>query len=240
MSEGIQGFLMRADTVCRVVVSVCCLIVFADLAANGYREIKFSSINDKFSVYNCQDQPLDYTFAVALFGWLMATFFLCLFFADEVSSSVQAYRSQLVAIDLGFNGLWCFLFFIAFCWTTNMWTAGDATCFQIAGADAKFKKMKDCSDGYPKDVCFTDGNINAAGTGIAFSFFCTLLFGALCFFSAQKMSRGDSANVSYDQEYLGAADPDISGGVDDYEPSSVAYAPMDDSYTAAEPYNYVD
>eukprot|EP00035_Acanthoeca_spectabilis_P034792 m.30968 g.30968 ORF g.30968 m.30968 type:complete len:147 (+) comp6871_c0_seq1:328-768(+) len=56
MSEGIQGFLMRADTVCRVVVSVCCLIVFADLAANGYREIKFSSINDKFSVYNCQDR----------------------------------------------------------------------------------------------------------------------------------------------------------------------------------------
>lgn len=125
----------------------------------------------------------------------MATFFLCLFFADEVSSSVQAYRSQLVAIDLGFNGLWCFLFFIAFCWTTNMWTAGDATCFQIAGADAKFKKMKDCSDGYPKDVCFTDGNINAAGTGIAFSFFCTLLFGALCFFSAQKMSRGDSGKL---------------------------------------------
>jgi hypothetical protein len=115
----------------------------------------------------------------------MSTVLFCLFFADEVSSSLQEYRSQLVYIDLGFNALWSLFFFIAFCWTTNAYTAGDSTCF----ASTKFTRMKECKD-LDKKACFTDANLQAAGTGIAFSFFCTILFGVLCFFSYRQMTHG--------------------------------------------------
>mmetsp|Transcript_35340 Transcript_35340/g.92420 ORF Transcript_35340/g.92420 Transcript_35340/m.92420 type:complete len:237 (+) Transcript_35340:103-813(+) len=232
-SEQIQAFFMQADTVMRIVVSVCCLIVFADLSANGYHNVDFLGFTGKASVYNCKSEPLDYTFAIGLFGWLMATFLLAVTFFDAVSSSLVEYRSQLVIIDVGFNGLWAFFMFIAFCWTTNQFTAGNNTCFDIQGFQVKFKDLKDCNNNLANEVCFTSSNIQAAGTGIAFSFFCTILFGVLCFLGVRNMAHKDSADVSNDEEYLGAADPDAGYGVDEYAPTS-AYAPME----GGPPYDY--
>jgi hypothetical protein len=89
-------------------------------------------------------------------------------------------------------------------------------------------------------VCFTPANIQAAGAGIAFSFFSTIIFGTLAFLGFRRWHQGDSS-AGDDKQYLGAAEPGAFGEVGDYEPgagSGLPYEPMQDSYEQAAKYDY--
>eukprot|EP00038_Savillea_parva_P002760 m.117497 g.117497 ORF g.117497 m.117497 type:complete len:71 (+) comp10943_c1_seq2:109-321(+) len=52
--SSLLAVVSRIDNVCRLALWLCTLVTFSDLVANGYHNVDFATVKDRYSVYNCE------------------------------------------------------------------------------------------------------------------------------------------------------------------------------------------
>uniref|UniRef100_A0A8C7YCS1 Synaptogyrin 2b n=2 Tax=Oryzias sinensis TaxID=183150 RepID=A0A8C7YCS1_9TELE len=120
---------------------VFAIVVFSCIESEGY--INAPTSPQVKCIFNKNDSACHYAVGIGVIAFLACVGFLLLDVYLLFSSSAQE-RKLAVAADLGFSGLWTFLWFVCFCLLTSQWS--------------RTEDMR----GIPKD---------AAHAAIAFSFF---------------------------------------------------------------------
>ncbi|XP_035168475.1 synaptogyrin-2 [Oxyura jamaicensis] len=111
---------------------VFALIVFACLVGEGYTNLSTSS--NLFCIFNHNEDACRYGIGIGVLAFLACIFFFMVdIYFPQISNATD--RKYLVLADLGFSGLWTFLWFVGFCFLTNQWASTQAKDVQI-GADS--------------------------------------------------------------------------------------------------------
>ncbi|KAL4648647.1 synaptogyrin-2-like [Arapaima gigas] len=157
----VVGFLLRPQTVLRVVSWVFAIVVFGCITAEGYIN---PTIHDKEvrCMFNQNDSACHYAVFVGVLAFLacVAFFVLDAYFL-RISNANQ--RKHVVTVDLIFSGVWTFLWFVCFCLLANQWS-------------------------YTQNVDLIPGD--AARATIAFTFFSIVTWGLLTFFAVKRYRQG--------------------------------------------------
>ncbi|KAM5198402.1 synaptogyrin-3 [Hipposideros larvatus] len=133
------SFALRPQTLLRVVSWVFSIAVFGPIVNEGY--VNSDSGPELRCVFNGNAGACRFGVALGLGAFLACAAFLLLDVRFQQISSVRD-RRRAVLLDLGFSGLWSFLWFVGFCFLTNQWQrtapgpgttqAGDAARAAIA------------------------------------------------------------------------------------------------------------
>ncbi|XP_068118518.1 synaptogyrin-2-like [Hyperolius riggenbachi] len=115
-----EAFLKRPETVLRIVCALFALIVFACILTDGY--YNHSSDPHTYCIFNQNDDACHYGVGIGILAFLGALVFLGLDAYFPTLSNIQT-RKYIVLGDLGFAGLWSFLWFVGFCFLANQWAA---------------------------------------------------------------------------------------------------------------------
>ncbi|NXJ22604.1 SNG2 protein, partial [Dicrurus megarhynchus] len=98
---------------------VFALIVFACLVGDGYTSR--AEDPELFCVFNHNEDACRYGIGIGVLAFLACIFFFMVdVYFPQISNTTD--RKYLVLADLGFSGLWTFLWFIGFCFLTNQWS----------------------------------------------------------------------------------------------------------------------
>ncbi|NXY91551.1 SNG2 protein, partial [Alcedo cyanopectus] len=125
-------FVQQPQVVARIVSAVFALIVFSCLVGEGYTNVSTSS--QLFCVFNHNEDACRYGIGIGILAFLACIFFFMVdIYFPQISNTTD--RKYLVLADLGFSGLWTFLWFIGFCFLTNQWSWTKAEDVRI-GADS--------------------------------------------------------------------------------------------------------
>lgn len=202
---------------------LCAMIAFSVLSANG----EFTYAGSKYPVYNCEQGPGDFVVVMGIFSWLIAMFYVAVTFANMVSSQFRPHKRIIAISELACALCLAFLWFVAFCLTTNKWTAGTGCCFSVQGAGCvvDFPRAKSLIN--DDSSASAKAAIQAAGTGIAFSFFNWWLWLALGGLVGKKTFL-DGDGHEDDSSYTGAADPEPTTDAP-YESFQNEYTQYDDN-----------
>ncbi|KPP60235.1 synaptogyrin-2-like [Scleropages formosus] len=153
------AFLKQPQTIVRVLSWVFAIVVFATITGEGY--INTSAENAK-CMFNENDGACSYAVFVGVVAFLSCVFFLVLdAYFPQISNAKE--RKYIVTADLGFSGLWTFLWFICFCYLANQWSHTNKTDNVI---------------------------VDAARAVVAFSFFSIITWGLLVFFAVRRYREG--------------------------------------------------
>ncbi|KAI5616637.1 synaptogyrin-2, partial [Silurus asotus] len=112
-------FIKQPLTIVRFLSWVFAIVVFATITAEGYINSKDSS--QVVCMFNQNDGACNYGVGIGIIAFFASSAFL---FADAYlpfMSSAQE-RKRLVMADLGFSGVWTFLWFVCFCVLANQWS----------------------------------------------------------------------------------------------------------------------
>ncbi|XP_077931101.1 synaptogyrin-3 isoform X2 [Halichoerus grypus] len=133
------SFARRPQTLLRVASWVFSIAVFGPIINEGY--VNTDSGPELRCVFNGNAGACRFGVALGLGAFLACAAFLLLDLRFQQISSVRD-RRRAVLLDLGFSGLWSFLWFVGFCFLTNQWQrtapgpgtlqAGDAARAAIA------------------------------------------------------------------------------------------------------------
>lgn len=194
-SDAVISWLVQPLTMLRLGAWLCAVIVFGVLSDKGSYPLPTKSpcFGDEISMYNCSTGALDFAVAIGVLAFLLSMFFITTSFLLQFTSMLVQYKKQIDMFELGAASLWSFFFFVAFCYTTNKFTASECEC------EGRSIKIQDV------DVIGTE-YFNAARSGIAFSFFSMIVWGVIAALLARKLFFG--ADADSDDSYKGAADPE--------------------------------
>ncbi|XP_077096428.1 synaptogyrin-3-like [Siphateles boraxobius] len=153
-------FIKQPQTITRFLSWVFSIVVFASITAEGY--VNGPNQPDVKCVFNGNDGVCRYGVGIGVIAFLACVAFLL---ADALLPSMSSAqeRKYVVLADLGFSGIWTFLWFVCFCLTADQWMKTLNTA------------------GIP-----TDG-VHAV---IAFSFFSLASWGALTYFALVRFRQG--------------------------------------------------
>ncbi|CAG06018.1 unnamed protein product [Tetraodon nigroviridis] len=157
----IHKFVRQPRTIVRVLSWLFSMVVFACITTEGHVNSPWSS--ETHCIFNQNDVPCPYALSVGVIGFLACVVFL---FLDVYLPFVHNEQQRKVAVvaDLGFSGVWAFLWFVCFCLLTNQWSHTQDT------------------RGIPAD---------AARATVAFSFFSIATWAILTYFAVCRFRRGD-------------------------------------------------
>ncbi|KAH3872986.1 synaptogyrin-3-like [Dreissena polymorpha] len=158
-------FIKRPQVILRIISWVFSIIVFGCISAGGYYDHK-CQMNDSGAC--------GYGIGIGVTAFLICIGFLILDGMFDSISSVQ-YRKWAVLADLVISGMWTFLWFVGFCFETDMWRRTSQSSDALA------------PNGHGRD------NVQAA---IAFSFFSILSWGVLTFFAFRRYREGTSDTLT--------------------------------------------
>uniref|UniRef100_A0A8C5UIH9 Synaptogyrin n=1 Tax=Malurus cyaneus samueli TaxID=2593467 RepID=A0A8C5UIH9_9PASS len=154
-------FVQQPQVLARIVSAVFALIVFACLVGDGYTSL--AEDPQLFCVFNHNEDACRYGIGIGVLAFLACIFFFMVdVYFPQISNTTD--RKYLVLADLGFSGLWTFLWFIGFCFLTNQWSWTRAEDVSI-GADS-------------------------ARAAITFSFFSIFSWGLLLTFAYKRYKMG--------------------------------------------------
>ncbi|XP_077109581.1 synaptogyrin-2 [Ranitomeya variabilis] len=202
-------FLKRPETILRLLSAVFALIVFACILTDGY--VNKHDQSTLICVFNANMDACHYGIGIGVLAFLGALAFLGLDIYFPTLSNVNT-RKYIVISDLGFAGLWCFLWFVGFCFLANQWAS-------------------------TTDSALTDTGADNARAAIAFSFFSILSWFPLASMAFKKYRMGVddfNTNTSYMDPNLSPASPYSSypdAVSDNYQrPPFTQSAETDDGY----------
>nr|CAD7452159.1 unnamed protein product [Timema tahoe] len=113
-------FVQRPQVILRAVCLLFSIIVFGCISSQGW----ISKEEKQVCLYNEDANACNYGVGIGVIAFLASIGFLAGEYLFEQMSSVKT-RKHYVLGDLGFSGLWSFLFFVGFCYLTNQWSKSD-------------------------------------------------------------------------------------------------------------------
>ncbi|ODN04637.1 Synaptogyrin-2 [Orchesella cincta] len=137
------------------------IIVFGCISSEGWRYDR--GRKRETCLFNDNGNVCNYGVGIGVIAFLASIGFLAGEYLFEQMSSVKT-RKHYVLADLGFSGLWAFLYFVGFCYMANQWSKAEDP---------------------PADIGV--GNIKAA---IAFSLFSIFTWGGCAFFAYMRFRQG--------------------------------------------------
>ncbi|OXB61093.1 hypothetical protein ASZ78_013656 [Callipepla squamata] len=127
-------FVQQPQVLTRIASAVFALIVFACLVGEGY--INSSTSSHLFCVFNRNEDACRYGIGIGVLAFLACIFFFMVdVYFPQISNATD--RKYLVLADLGFSGLWTFLWFVGFCFLTNQWAWTPAEDVHIVADSAR-------------------------------------------------------------------------------------------------------
>ncbi|XP_063286553.1 synaptogyrin-3 [Pelobates fuscus] len=159
-------FLKQPQTILRILSWVFSIVVFGSIINEGYINIRTPEIH---CIYNSNDGACNYAISIGLIAFFACVFFLFLDIYFPQISSVKD-RKRAVLLDMGFSGIWSFMWFVCFCFLANQWQVTE-----------KVPEVDQAAD--------------AARAGIAFSFFSILSWVALTFKAMQRYRLGTDMSL---------------------------------------------
>jgi len=154
-------FAKKPPVILRALCLLFAIIVFGCISSAGWRYDKQKQ--RETCLYNDDGGACNYGVGIGVIAFLAAIGFLAGEYLFEQMSSVKT-RKHYVLGDLGFSGLWAFLFFIGFCYLANQWSKAAEP---------------------PADVGV--GNVKAA---IYFSLFSACTWGGCAYLAFQRFRQG--------------------------------------------------
>lgn len=155
-------FIRQPQTIVRLLSWIFALVVFSIITNEGF--INSPTTIQAKCIFNQNDSACHYAVGIGVIGFLACVAFVMTDLYLPFMSNAQE-RKYVVIADLGFSGVWTFLWFVCFCLLTSEWArTHDVT-------------------GIPMD--------GARGT-IAFSFFSIATWGILTYFALGRFRRGVS------------------------------------------------
>jgi hypothetical protein len=158
----LMEFIRRPTTICRLISILFAIVVFGCISGGGY--------DNQVCIFNENSDACHYGVAIGVLAFLACLLFLAV---DVQFSSINnaAIRRQLQTADLGFSGIWSFLWFVGFCFLADQWRRSH--------------------------ILLTNQN-NHARAAIAFSFFSVFSWIILTLMAIQRYRQGDG--FQYNQE----------------------------------------
>jgi len=185
-------FIKRPTTISRVVSIVFAIVVFGCISAAGYEGDSHDCI------FNKNADACHYGVAIGVLAFLACLLFLAV---DVQFSSISnmGMRRQLVTADLGFSGIWTFLWFVGFCFLADQWR---------------------------KTSIKSTYQNNHARAAITFSFFSIFSWATLTLMALQRYRQDDGFQYAEEipNEYQGGGGN--VGGVSDFSKSPYASFPQ--------------
>lgn len=157
------AFIQRPQVIIRALCLLFAIIVFGCISNKGYL---VDPDGKEKCLYNNDANACNYGVGIGVLAFLGSIGFLVGEYLFEQMSSVKT-RKHYVLMDLGFSGLWAFLYFIGFCYLTNAWNKSD-------------------------DPPNGDG-VNSVQAAIAFSFFSIFTWAGCAWFAFQRYKQGSNA-----------------------------------------------
>ncbi|KAM3864572.1 synaptogyrin-2b [Diretmus argenteus] len=153
-------FVRQPQTIVRLLSWIFAIVVFACITTEGYVNPSHSA--EAKCIFNQKDSVCSYAVGIGVIAFLACVAFLMLDAYLPLMSNAQE-RKYAVMADLGFSGVWTFLWFVCFCLLASQWG-----------------RTQDVS-GIPED---------AAQATVAFSFFSIATWGILTYFALGRYRRG--------------------------------------------------
>jgi len=198
----LMEFIKRPTTVCRLVSILFAIVVFGCISAAGYDD------NSQHCIFNRNSDACHYGVAIGVLAFLACLLFLAV---DVQFSSINnvGMRRQLVTADLGFSGIWSFLWFVGFCFLADQWR---------------------------RSSIMSTSQTNHARAAISFSFFSVFSWVILTLMAMQRYRQGDGfrynqESSSYPNEYQGG----YSSGGSNFSRSPYASFPQPTSEQSSVP-----
>ncbi|XP_056405812.1 synaptogyrin-2 [Hyla sarda] len=177
-SFNLEDFLKRPETIMRLLSSVFALIVFACILTEGYVSVPDSLIH---CIFNQNIDACHYGVGIGVLAFIGALVFLALDIYFPTVSNINT-RKYIVLSDLGFAGLWTFLWFVGFCFLANQWSVTNPDSYVTGGDGAR--------------------------AAIAFSFFSILSWFPLASLAYKRYKMGvDDFNTNYIDPNLAPTSP---------------------------------
>lgn len=155
-----QKFAKQPYTIVRFLSWIFSIVVFSCITAEGF--VNKPHKPEAHCVFNQNDSACHYAVGIGVIAFLACFFFLLLDAYMPLMSNAKE-RKYAVMADLGFSGVWTFLWFVCFCLLASQWSHT---------LDVR---------GIPQD---------AARATIAFSFFSIATWGILTYFALGRYRRG--------------------------------------------------
>ncbi|NXX82454.1 SNG2 protein, partial [Urocolius indicus] len=126
----VRRFVQQPQVLARIVSALFALVVFSCLIGEGYTNSQTSE--RLFCIFNRNEDACRYGIGVGVLAFLACVFFFMVdVYFPQISNATD--RKYLVLADLGFSGLWTFLWFVGFCFLTNQWASAEPV---LIGADS--------------------------------------------------------------------------------------------------------
>ncbi|XP_010870902.2 synaptogyrin-2b [Esox lucius] len=155
-----QKFAKQPQTIVRFLSWIFSIVVFACITAEGF--INRPNSSEVHCVFNQNDSVCHYAVGIGVIAFLACCGFFLLDAYLPLMSNAQE-RKYAVMADLGFSGVWTFLWFVCFCVLASQWGRTEHV------------------SAIPKD---------AARATIAFSFFSIATWGILTYFALGRYRLG--------------------------------------------------
>uniref|UniRef100_A0A673VZI5 Synaptogyrin n=1 Tax=Salmo trutta TaxID=8032 RepID=A0A673VZI5_SALTR len=155
-----QKFAKQPYTIVRFLSWIFSIVVFSCITAEGF--VNKPHKPEAHCVFNQNDSACHYAVGIGVIAFLACFFFLLLDAYMPLMSNAKE-RKYAVMADLGFSGVWTFLWFVCFCLLASQWSH----TLDVGGI--------------PQD---------AARATIAFSFFSIATWGILTYFALGRYRRG--------------------------------------------------
>uniref|UniRef100_A0A3Q0RM57 Synaptogyrin n=1 Tax=Amphilophus citrinellus TaxID=61819 RepID=A0A3Q0RM57_AMPCI len=153
-------FIRQPQTIVRFLSWIFSIVVFACITGEGY--INPIHHPEAKCVFNQNDSACHYAVGIGVIAFLACVAFFVLDIYLPFMSNAQE-RKITVMADLGFSGVWTFLWFVCFCLLASQWS------------------QTNDDNAIPKD---------AARATIAFSFFSIATWGILTYFALGRYRHG--------------------------------------------------
>uniref|UniRef100_A0A4W3JED6 Synaptogyrin 3a n=1 Tax=Callorhinchus milii TaxID=7868 RepID=A0A4W3JED6_CALMI len=176
------SFLKQPHTILRIFNGIFSIVVFASIMNKGYVNFGDGTL---LCVFNKNESACNYGITIGIIAFFACIIFIILDLYFPQISSVKD-RKYAVLLELGFSGLWTFLWFVGFCLLANQW--------QVTSVKIPFKQSAD-----------------TARAAIAFSFFSILGWAGLTLKAWQRYSLGADTSL-FSHDHLDAGHPPFSSG----------------------------
>jgi len=112
-SDSFTSFIQKPAVVLRLVTTFIMMLIFSCVLDKGYNQANVCEYNHKQGACN-------YTVGIAVIAFFVGLGFLAVtYFWEQISNTVT--RKYVVFGDMSFYAFWAFLFFVDFCFITDMW-----------------------------------------------------------------------------------------------------------------------